>query len=86
MLRYIISRLLGAIPTLLVIITLAFFLLHAAPGGPFDSQKRIPPAIKANIDRMYHLDEPLYEQYFRYLGNIARGDFRSLRTSIATLQ
>lgn len=75
MLRYTITRLLGAIPTLLVIITLAFLLLHAAPGGPFDSQKKIPPAIKANIDRMYHLNEPLYKQYFRYLGSILRGDF-----------
>ena len=47
MLRYAISRLLGAIPTVLVIITLSFMLLHAAPGGPFDSQKKIPPEIKA---------------------------------------
>jgi oligopeptide transport system permease protein len=75
LLRYAITRLLGAIPTLLVIISLAFLLLHAAPGGPFDSAKKIPPAIKANIDRMYHLDEPLYKQYFRYLASILRGDF-----------
>ena len=75
MLRYTISRLLGAIPTILIIITLAFLLLHAAPGGPFDSQKQIPPEIKQNIERMYHLDEPLYKQYFRYLGSISRGDF-----------
>ena len=75
MLRYTISRLLGAIPTILVIITLAFMLLHAAPGGPFDSQKQIPPAIKANIERKYHLDEPLYKQYLRYLGGILQGDF-----------
>jgi oligopeptide transport system permease protein len=75
LLRYTIARVLGAIPTLLVIITLAFLLLHAAPGGPFDAQKNIPPAIKANIERMYHLDEPLYRQYLRYLGSIARGDF-----------
>jgi oligopeptide transport system permease protein len=75
LLRYTITRLLGAIPTLLIIITLAFLLLHAAPGGPFDSQKTIPPAIKANIERMYHLNEPLYKQYFRYLGSIAHGDF-----------
>ncbi len=75
MLRYAITRLLGAIPTLLIIITLSFLLLHAAPGGPFDSQKAIPPAIKANIERMYHLDEPLYKQYLRYLVSIARGDF-----------
>lgn len=75
MIRYTLRRLLGAIPTLLIIITLAFLLLHAAPGGPFDVQKRIPPAIERNIERMYHLNEPLYEQYFRYLGDILRGNF-----------
>jgi oligopeptide transport system permease protein len=75
LLRYAITRILGAIPTLLIIITLSFFLLHAAPGGPFDSQKTLAPAIKANIERMYHLDEPLYKQYLRYLGSIAHGDF-----------
>jgi oligopeptide transport system permease protein len=75
LLRYTISRLLGAIPTILVIITLAFLLLHAAPGGPFDSQKKIPPEIKANIERKYHLDEPLYKQYLRYLVGILQGDF-----------
>jgi oligopeptide transport system permease protein len=74
LLRYTISRLLGAIPTILVIITLAFLLLHAAPGGPFDSQKKIPPEIKKNIERKYHLDEPLYKQYLRYLGGILEGD------------
>jgi oligopeptide transport system permease protein len=75
LLRYAITRILGAIPTLLIIITLSFFLLHAAPGGPFDSQKTLAPAIKANIERMYHLDEPLYKQYMRYLVSIAHGDF-----------
>jgi oligopeptide transport system permease protein len=75
LLRYAITRILGAIPTLLIIITLSFLLLHAAPGGPFDAEKNIPPAIKANIERMYHLDEPLYKQYLRYLGSIAHGDF-----------
>src|SRR5579863_2799765 len=60
---------------MLVIISLAFLLLHAAPGGPFDSEKPVPPEVKANIERMYHLDEPLYKQYARYLGSIARGDF-----------
>ena len=74
MFRYIISRLLSAIPTILVIITLAFLLLHAAPGGPFDSQKKIPPEIKANIERKYHLDEPLYMQYLRYLAGMLHGD------------
>jgi oligopeptide transport system permease protein len=74
LLHYTISRLLSAIPTILVIITLAFMLLHAAPGGPFDSEKKIPPEIKASIERKYHLDEPLYKQYFRYLGGILQGD------------
>lgn len=74
MLRYTLRRLVGAIPTLLVIATLAFFLLHAAPGGPFDSAKRIPPDILQNIQARYHLDEPLGLQYLRYLGNLARGD------------
>jgi oligopeptide transport system permease protein len=54
LLRYTISRLLSAIPTILVIISLAFLLLHAAPGGPFDSEKKIPPEIKANIEKKYH--------------------------------
>lgn len=75
MIRYTLGRLAGAVPTLLIIITLAFLLLHAAPGGPFDQQKQILPEIKANIERAYHLDEPLYKQYFRYLWSILRGDF-----------
>ncbi len=75
MIRYTLRRFLGAIPTLLIIIMLAFLLLHAAPGGPFDSQRRIPPEIQRNIEHMYHLDEPLYEQFARYLGNILRGNF-----------
>src|SRR5215469_1147646 len=75
MIRYALRRILGAIPTMLVIISAAFFLLHAAPGGPFDTDKQIPPEIKLNIERMYHLDEPLYKQYFRYLGSIVHGDF-----------
>jgi oligopeptide transport system permease protein len=74
LIRYTILRFLGAVPTLLVIITLAFLLLHAAPGGPFDVERQLPPAIKQNIEHTYHLDEPLYKQYLRYLGNILHGD------------
>jgi len=73
--QYIIKRLLGAIPTLLVLITISFFLIRVAPGGPFDTEKSLPPEIQANLEKKYHLDEPLYQQYFRYLGNIVRGDF-----------
>ena len=68
-------RLLGLIPTLLVLITIAFFLIRMAPGGPFDGEKVLPPEIRANLDAAYHLDEPLLQQYFRYLGQIISGDF-----------
>jgi oligopeptide transport system permease protein len=74
MLRFLLNRLLTAIPTLLIIATLAFALLHATPGGPFDSAKRIPPAIQASIEAKYHLNEPLWRQYGRYLADLAHGD------------
>ena len=74
-LRHAALRLLGLIPTLLVLITIAFFLIRLAPGGPFDSEKVLPPEIRANLDATYHLDEPLLQQYFRYLGQIITGDF-----------
>jgi oligopeptide transport system permease protein len=73
--RYVTTRFLGLIPTLLVLITIAFFLIRVAPGGPFDSEKVLPPEIRANLDAKYHLDEPLLQQYFRYLGQIITGDF-----------
>jgi len=69
------SRLLGLIPTLLVLITIAFFMIRVAPGGPFDGEKVLPPEIRANLDAKYHLDEPLMQQYFRYLGQIITLDF-----------
>ncbi len=75
MLRYSLKRLLGAIPTLLILLTLAFFMMRAAPGGPFDTEKSLPPEIQANLDRKYHLDEPLIQQYGRYLLDIMQGDF-----------
>ncbi|HWG76255.1 MAG TPA: oligopeptide ABC transporter permease OppB [Steroidobacteraceae bacterium] len=73
--RYLLRRLLVAIPTLLLITTLGFALLHAAPGGPFDSDKRMLPAIQRAIEARYHLHEPLWRQYVRYLGDLAHGDF-----------
>jgi len=75
MLRYMLKRIMGAIPTLLLLITISFFMIRVAPGGPFDSEKDLPPQIQKNLEAKYHLDEPLYQQYFRYLGNIAQGDF-----------
>jgi oligopeptide transport system permease protein len=74
MLRFLIRRLLIALPTMLLIATLAFGLLHATPGGPFDSAKRIAPAIQRSIEAKYHLNEPLWRQYGRYLGDLAHGD------------
>jgi len=74
MLRFFAHRLLFAIPTLIVIATLAFALLHATPGGPFDSAKRMPPAIQRSIEARYHLDEPLGRQYLRYMNDLAHGD------------
>jgi len=74
MTSYALRRILGAIPTLLIIITLAFFMMRLAPGGPFDSQRRLPPEIEHNVKAAYHLDRPIYEQYFMYLGQLAHGD------------
>ncbi len=71
---YILRRLLGSIPTLLILITIAFFLIRIAPGGPFDEDKSLPPEVMANLEAKYNLDQPLVIQYFMYLGTVARGD------------
>lgn len=81
MLRYVLRRFLTAIPTLFVIVTISFFLMRVAPGGPFNQEKGLNPVIKANLERMYHLDEPLWMQYLRYLGGLLRGDFGPSYTS-----
>ena len=75
MLSYTIRRLLGAIPTLLILIGVAFFLIRAAPGGPFDTERNLSPEIEANLRAAYHLDEPLYQQFGRYLWGLLRFDF-----------
>ncbi len=75
MLSYALRRIAVALPTLLVIITLSFVLQRLAPGGPFDQEQTLPPAVRANLDRVYGLDRPLPVQYARYLGALARGDF-----------
>jgi len=73
---YFLKRMAFSIPLLLIISALAFFLVHAAPGGPFD-RERVPasPEIERNLKAKYHLDEPVWKQYLRYLGNLAHGDF-----------
>jgi oligopeptide transport system permease protein len=74
LLRYTLLRLLGAIPTLLLVIVLAFLMVHAAPGGPFDDERALPPDVAANIEAAYHLDEPLVQQLGRYVSGLLRGD------------
>ncbi|MDG0024475.1 ABC transporter permease subunit [Trinickia sp. Y13] len=74
MLRYTLRRALWAIPTLLGVITACYLLLHATPGGPFDSEKQLSAAALANLEMKYHLGEPLWRQYLHYLGALAQGD------------
>lgn len=75
LLAYSLKRFIGAWPTLLLLVTLSFFLIRLAPGGPFDADRNLPPEIQANLNAKYHLDEPLWRQYLRYLGDVAHGDF-----------
>jgi oligopeptide transport system permease protein len=67
-------RLAGLVPTLFVLVTLSFFVIRLAPGGPFDQEQKLPPEIRANLDAAYGLDQPLRVQYARYLGGLVRGD------------
>jgi oligopeptide transport system permease protein len=75
MMRYFFTRLAGAIPTLFIIVTLTFFLMRAAPGGPFDEEQSLPPEITANLQKAYGLDQPVWTQYGRYLNSLLHGDF-----------
>jgi oligopeptide transport system permease protein len=75
MLRYFLIRLAGAVPTLFIIVTLSFFLIRAAPGGPFDQEQTLPPEIMANLESAYGLNQPILTQYGRYLRALAHGDF-----------
>ncbi len=75
MLRYVFRRLLTAIPTLFVIVTMAFFLIRVAPGGPFNQERGLSPEIKANLEAQFGLNDPLWLQYVHYLGNLLRGNF-----------
>lgn len=73
--RYTIRRLLGLIPTLLAVYTITFILIHATPGGPWDSDKPLSPEAKAALDKAYGLDKPLWAQYLDYLWKFVHGDF-----------
>ena len=75
MLSYALRRIAGLIPTLLVIITVSFCVVRLAPGGPFEQEQTLPPAVRANLERLYGLDQPLTVQYLHYLRGLLRGDF-----------
>ncbi|CAM3737765.1 oligopeptide ABC transporter permease OppB [Vibrio sp. Of14-4] len=75
MIKFIAKRVLEAIPTMLVLITVSFFLVRFAPGNPFSSERPLPPEVMANINAKYGLDKPVFEQYTTYLSNIIVGDF-----------
>jgi oligopeptide transport system permease protein len=81
MLSYILRRLGSTIPTLLVVITLSFFLIRLAPGGPFDLEQPLNSVIMENLRRLYKLDEPLWRQYLFYLQGLMRADFGPSFTS-----
>ncbi|USD66121.1 oligopeptide ABC transporter permease OppB [Vibrio sp. SCSIO 43136] len=75
MFKFIMKRIFEAIPTMLVLITVSFFLMRFAPGNPFSSERPLPPEVMANIEAKYGLDKPVFEQYYTYLGNVIQGDF-----------
>lgn len=68
-------RLLQGVPVLLVVVTVTFILIHQAPGGPFDAERVVPAEVLKNLEQKYRLDQPVYQQYLSYLGNLLRGDF-----------
>ena len=71
---YTLRRILAAIPTMLVVITVCYLLLHATPGGPFDTERKVSAAVLANLQAKYHLDLPLWQQYLLYLQSLLSGD------------
>src|SRR5437763_663645 len=75
MLSYALRRIAGTVPTLLVIISVSFCVVRLAPGGPFAQEQALPPPVRANLERLYGLDQPLTVQYAHYLRGLLRGDF-----------
>ena len=75
MYRFALGRILQAIPVLLAVITVTFFLIHSAPGGPFSADKALPPEVIKALEEQYNLNQPIWQQYVSYLGDVVRGDF-----------
>jgi oligopeptide transport system permease protein len=74
MLRFALGRLLQAVPVLLVVITMTFLLVHSAPGGPFSADKAVPEEVLEALEAQYNLNQPLWQQYVSYLGDVLQGD------------
>jgi oligopeptide transport system permease protein len=74
-LSFILRRLLSAVPTLFIIVTISFFLIRLAPGGPFDLERPLEAKVMENLNKIYQLDKPLIEQYWLYMSAVMRGDF-----------
>ncbi|WIO73048.1 ABC transporter permease subunit [Porticoccaceae bacterium LTM1] len=75
MLRFTLTRLLQAIPVLLAVVTITFFLVRAAPGDPLSSDKSMPPSVLRALEAQYNLDQPMWQQFTGYVGNLLQGDF-----------
>jgi oligopeptide transport system permease protein len=75
MIPFVLRRLASAVPTLFIVVTISFFLMRFAPGGPFNLERPLPPQTMANLMRTYQLDQPLWRQYVHYLSNAVTGDF-----------
>jgi oligopeptide transport system permease protein len=75
MISFVLRRLASAVPTLFIVVTISFFLMRFAPGGPFNLERPLPPQTMANLMATYHLDQPLWNQYLAYIGNAVTGDF-----------
>lgn len=74
MLGYLIRRILGTVPTLLILVVISYFLIRLAPGGPFDFDQSLPAQIQASLEAKYHFDQPLYVQFGYYLSDLFKGD------------
>jgi oligopeptide transport system permease protein len=81
MFGYALRRVLSALPIALIAVTVCFFILRAAPGGPFDTGRPLPPEVLANVRAYYNLDQPLIVQYWLYISGVLRGDLGPSMTS-----
>ncbi len=75
MIKFLIKRLLQGLPVLFIVVTVTFFMMKLAPGGPFSTEKAIPKEILAKLNEQYHLNDPMLKQYIRYVGDVATANF-----------